>query len=374
MKLQCIIYVIAIVMTFSSCSDEGCDYSFKKEEINNLGLKMYNNDFAEILQENPKLKGRILLIYYYPYIDKRVKVPDVAKFYCDLNQKLPDSLRFSGDFNNLGTIVFYKDNISKKVGNYSDGSEARVNTCTLYFLDVASSNIIHSISFEGGSPPKNASKPRRGKKLNAHYGSFTDKNQIIDYILGLHAPEDYLNETNEKQENTLFLSKKINVDKFRDSGFQIFESENFVVKNKYTFELENSSEGDESTFPYTTYVAYKNKGDYENGAIFRIKIDNIEADYKNIDRKDYPKNTKSFMDDYKKNLADYNLDYSYYTVDEEEAILYEMNQQDPNSGNVIKQSAAFFVHERKSYYVQITSSKYQEKELKMILNNIKYIK
>ncbi len=176
------------------------------------------------------------------------------------------------------------------------------------------------------------------------------------------------------QQDTFILTNKIDIEKFRKLGYQIFEDDNFVIKTRHSFSLDNSFEGDGSTFPYKIYAAYKNKGDFENGIIFKIKIDNIEADYKNIDRKDYPKNTKSFMDDYKKNLADYNLDYSYYTVDEEEAILYEMNQQDPNSGNVIKQSAAFFVHERKSYYVQITSSKYQEKELKMILNNIKFIK
>jgi hypothetical protein len=185
---------------------------------------------------------------------------------------------------------------------------------------------------------------------------------------------DTINQVNDNTVDTTSLVNKIDIEEFKKLGYQIFEEDNFVIKTNHSFSLDNSFEGDGSTFPYKIYAAYKNKGDFENGIMFKIKIDNIEADYKNIERKDYSKNTKSFMDNYKKNLTDYNIDYSYSTVDKEEAILYQMNQQEPNTGNTIRQTAAFFVHERTSYYVQITSSKDQEKELKTILNNIKFIK
>jgi len=185
---------------------------------------------------------------------------------------------------------------------------------------------------------------------------------------------DTINQVNDNTLDTTALVNKIDIEEFKKLGYQIFEDDNFVIKTNHSFSLDNSFEGDGSTFPYKIYAAYKNKGDFENGIMFKIKIDNIEADYKNIERKDYSKNTKSFMDNYKKNLTDYNIDYSNSTVDKEEAILYQMNQQEPNTGNTIRQTAAFFVHERKSYYLQITSSKDQEKELKMILNNIKFIR
>lgn len=175
-------------------------------------------------------------------------------------------------------------------------------------------------------------------------------------------------------EDTFVLVNRIDIEKFKKSGFQIFENENFIIKNKHTFELEKSFEGDKSTFPYTTYVAYKNKGDFENGAIFRIKVDNIEADYKNIERKDYPENTKSFMDNYKRNLSEYNIDFSSTKVDGDESLIYKMTQQDPNSGMTIKTTAAFFVHERKSYLIQITSSKDQDQALQAILKIFKFIK
>ena len=176
------------------------------------------------------------------------------------------------------------------------------------------------------------------------------------------------------QQDTIILTNKIDIEKFRKSGYQIFEDDNFVIKTRHSFSLDNSFEGDGSTFPYKIYAAYKNKGDFENGIIFKIKIDNIEADYKNIERKDYPENTKSFMDNYKKNLTEYNIDYNLSKVDNEESIIYKMEQTDPNSGTSVKTTSAFFVHERKSYLVQITSSKDQEETLKKILENLKFIK
>jgi hypothetical protein len=173
-----------------------------------------------------------------------------------------------------------------------------------------------------------------------------------------------INQVNDNTVDTTSLVNKIDIEEFKKLGYQIFEEDNFVIKSNHSFSLDNSTEGDGSTFPYKIYAAYKNKGDFENGIIFKIKIDNIEADYKNIERKNYPENTKSFMDNYKKNLTEYNIDYILSKVDNEESINYKMEQTDPNSGTSVKTTAAFFVHERKSYLVQITSSKDQEERLK----------
>ena len=174
--------VLLIYLFFTSCStNTNCDYEFMKPEMKSLAMNFYKNVYPTQFTDSPYIKGKVLIVYYYPqYI---VDTSDKGKFYCDMNQKLPDDLKFRGNMDSVGTIIFYQDK-SRTVGQYSDGKTANQLYADLHFVDKETGKYYYLATFNGGSPPK-VNRRRRGRPTTNNYGNFTDKDEIIYFITSL---------------------------------------------------------------------------------------------------------------------------------------------------------------------------------------------
>lgn len=146
---------------------------------------------------------------------------------------------------------------------------------------------------------------------------------------------------------------KIDLNKSREEGYQIFEKDNFIIKcncplEKNTVAVQMAKEQG-ITYPISSYVCAENEDSYETGAICNVQITDIESDYDGLSKNQENQFTDEYLQSYISNLVANNMSYTEGELDGVKTVEYSFVQME------MPAKALIFVKERKSYMLQIST-------------------
>lgn len=164
---------------------------------------------------------------------------------------------------------------------------------------------------------------------------------------------------------------KIDLNKMKKQGFQIFESDNFIVKCNCKLKtnsdfLEKIKEQG-SQYPASAYICSKDERNYDKGTIVNINIYDLSKDYITLSEAKYNVFNEEFINSYATQLKSNNINFKREKFHDVEALRYEFNQMG------LPTKALFFVKNKKSYLIQVASRSNLANQFSSIVNSFKEI-
>jgi len=158
---------------------------------------------------------------------------------------------------------------------------------------------------------------------------------------------------------------QLDIKKFKQEGFQVFEDDNFLIKcncklKPNTLAIKMSKEHG-IKYPFSPYLGAENKDSYDIGIIYNINVTDISSEYNSIPQSKYNYFTNQYLKNYIDQLVSNNMSYTEGEFNGVKAVEYSFSQAG------LPTKAIIFIKDKKSYLLQVAT----RNRLPKIFNSLK---